>query len=208
MKQIIETKLGVVIILIVAVTVGAFLWRWEKNQLEVQQPQVDYNFKKSVATQVPIANQENNNQAELQSQDNVVMGTKKYINKAYGFEFEYPSDLVIAQDATDSVFGLSNFLEGPWIVNITVSDNTNNLSLSQSTDKITKRFTNYKIDITNINIDGVPAKKYSVQNYGDSGNAGVVMIKGHNIITIFGDDSNPSLEKIFKIVIDSFKYNN
>ena len=32
MKQTIETKLGVIVILIFAVTVGAFVWKWEKNQ--------------------------------------------------------------------------------------------------------------------------------------------------------------------------------
>ncbi|MFA7319545.1 MAG: PsbP-related protein [Parcubacteria group bacterium] len=212
MKQHIDTKLGVVIILIFAVTVGAFLWKWEKNQPEVEQSQTNYNFKKPVAVQTPVVNQgdnmQNNNQANQQPQNNTAVGTKKYINKTYSFEFEYPSDLVIAQDATDSVFGLSNFLEGPWITNITVSDNVNNLSLNQSTDKIIKRFENYKIDITSVNVDGVPAKKYSVQNYGDNGNAGVIMIKGHNIITIYGDDSNSSLKKIFETVADSFKYNN
>ena len=205
MKQYIETKLGVAVILIFTLTAGVFIWKWEKNQLEVQQPQMNYNFKKPVIDQEN--NTQNNNQTAHQSQDNTTEGTKKYTNKTYGFEFEYPNDLVIAQDATDSVFGLSNFLEGPWVVNVTASDNTNNLSLGQSIDKMVKRFTNYKTDITSVSVDGVPAKKYSVQNYGDRGNAGVIMIKGHNIITIYGDDSNPSLKKIFETVIDSFKYN-
>ncbi len=39
-NQKIGTKLGVTVILIIAVTVGAFLWKWEKNQPDYTQPPV------------------------------------------------------------------------------------------------------------------------------------------------------------------------
>ena len=212
MKQTIETKLGVIIILIFAITVVAFVWKWEKNQPEAEQSQVTYGVKKSTAKQAPIANQENNtqndNQADQQSQGNAVTGTKKYINKTYGFEFEYPANLVITQSAADSDFVLSYDPHGHWGIDITVSANTTNLSLTQVLNQVVSRYAPEKVIITNINIGGKPAKRFSVQNYHDYGNAGVIMIYGNNIITIYGDDSNLSLKKIFETVIDSFKFYN
>lgn len=74
MKQIIETKLGVIIILIFAVTVGAFVWKWEKNQPEIQQPKITYNMKKSTAN--------NFNQTDL-----------VYENKEYGFRMSLPEEM-------------------------------------------------------------------------------------------------------------------
>jgi len=55
MKQIIETKLGVIIIVIFAVTVGAFVWRYEKNQPSIEQSQMTYGSKK-ISTNITLDN--------------------------------------------------------------------------------------------------------------------------------------------------------
>lgn len=215
MKQHIETKLGVAVILIFAITVGAFVWKWEKKE-ELMNTPTTQNLNETLLKKSISQDQESktiekksdeNKLSDLEQNIEEGVDTNKYTNKTYGFEFEYPKNLVIAQDATESVFGLSTFAEGQWVMNITTIKNTSSLSLNQATDKALERFNNYKVTTNNIDIDGVPAKKYSVQNHGDNGYVGVIIIKESNIITILGDDSNSSLKKIFETVIDSFKFN-
>lgn len=101
MKQTIETKLGVTIILIFAVTVGAFMWKWERNQPEVQQSQITYNMKKSTSVQNPPLDtiqqgQDNNDQQENEASDSVnTKNWKLCENNVSNYEFKYPNNWIL-----------------------------------------------------------------------------------------------------------------
>ncbi len=229
MNQKIETKLGVIIILIIAVTVGAFLWQWEekKGDVQTQIPAMpkkinEKNQKytgdstkketqvslKDIGTGMQDVSTNEGNKADLQKNIQDGVDTNKYTNKTYGFEFKYPKNLVIMPDSTETIFGLGNSSDEPWEINITVNHNTSNLSLSQATSKITERFKSpKKVIVTDIDINGVTAKRYSVENYHDNGNAGTVIIYKDYIIIIYGDDYTTPLRNIFETVINSFKFN-
>lgn len=117
MKQTIETKLGVIVILIFAVTVGAFLWKWEKNQEIVEAPQSAVATKKQVSTQTPITNQQN--QARTQS----VVATdpkptaivkissdkqnwKNFQDTKSGLKLIYPPELSLNTSRKDIILGI------------------------------------------------------------------------------------------------------
>ncbi len=200
----IPTIVGTFIIIVIAITVGVFVWKIEKNQKGVGQSQNVVGIKK---LQKPTANQRDQAQ-QLQAAKGSNDEMKKYINKTFGFEFEFPSDLVITQNSTDSVFGLSDKPDGHWAYNVTVTANVNNISLDQAFDSALERYknTDKKIIVTNINIGGEQAKKYSIQNPTDSGNSVSVVIYEKNIITIYGDDSTPSNKTNFIKLLSSFKF--
>ena len=64
MKQKIPTGVGTIIIIIFAVTVGMFVWRYEKNQSVINQSQQTVQGGKP-ETQSPIVNQQSQNQQEV-----------------------------------------------------------------------------------------------------------------------------------------------
>jgi hypothetical protein len=205
-KKQISTKIGIIIILIVAFTAGMFAWKWEKMQNKILLS--NFNIQKNINLQ----DNKKVNEEQLINKDlqqNIQEGTSfnKYTNSTHGFSFEYPKKLVIANESTESVFGLAHSNDEPWTINITVKKNAAKFSLDQAISEEIKRFSNYKVTIANINIDGIPTKKYSVKNHGNNGNVGVIIVKESNIITIQGDDSNASLKKVFETVINSFKFN-
>ncbi|MCX6765974.1 MAG: hypothetical protein NT136_03375 [Candidatus Moranbacteria bacterium] len=198
-KQKIPTGIGVIIILIVTITIGVFVWKVEKNQLAIEQPQVPQVNQKY--------NAKNNNQSDEKALEDSKI-TTKYTNNTYGLEFEYPQNLVISQDATDSLFGLSDRPDGHWVINVSVSANTNNFSLVQAFNKELARYKKPERNIitSDIIVGGKPAKKFSIQNPTDNGNAVVVIVDGKNIITIYGTDSTTFLKTIFETVLNSFKF--
>jgi hypothetical protein len=60
----IPTRAGVIVILIMAITAGAFVWKWEKNQPVANQAQQIVQTKK-MAAQSSEANQQSRNQQEI-----------------------------------------------------------------------------------------------------------------------------------------------
>jgi hypothetical protein len=74
----IKTWVGTVVIIIIAITVGAFVWVYEKNQPEIAQP-----------AQVNIVKKANKTADLVPSK---VEGWQIYRNEKYGFEFQYPKD--------------------------------------------------------------------------------------------------------------------
>ncbi|GEM_PF-5802606 len=88
MKQTIETKLGVTIILIVAVTVGAFVWKWEKRQDLIQQRQAS----SSISAQYKIGSKAKEN---VDANDK----WKKYTSNDKSFSIEYPSNYIVLENS-------------------------------------------------------------------------------------------------------------
>lgn len=91
MNQKISTKLGIIIIVIMAVTIGMFAWKIEKNQPEPEQQmqnnQVEYKQQK-----------EKTSQLEEIGKDNTSISTanwKSYTNKQYNYSIKYPETWLI-----------------------------------------------------------------------------------------------------------------
>lgn len=205
----ISTEIGVGVVLLVAIVIGGAFYLQNKKEQSVMVPEIKQSQLQNKQVTVQQQNQpkDENNQNQTQQQDQVVGNIKKHTNSKYGFEFEYPTNLVVTSTSTDDVFGLSDRPDGHWIINVTVSPNLNNFSLSQALTNATSIFKSPEnVVIKNITIGGTPAKRYSVQNYHDNGNAGTIIVKGGNIITIYGDDSSASLKIIFETVLNSFKF--
>lgn len=209
-NQKVGTGLGTIVLVIIAITIGTFAWVVIKNRDVASEVQEPVNIKKPITTQSPYQNentQYGNNQSDEKDLSNSKI-TTKYINNTYGFEFEYPQNLVITQNATDSVFGLSDKPDGHWVINVTVAENTSNLSLKQAFDKEMNRYIKRGRNImtSDISVGGKSAKKFSIKNYGDNGNVVVVIINGKNIITIYGTDSSTFLNTIFETTLNSFVF--
>ncbi len=113
LNQHISTKLGAIVLIIIALTVGVFVWKIGKEQEAPKQQQLTYDIKKPIKTQLSHLNQSNNKSVKS---DNIK--TTIYTNSTYGFEFEYPQNLVLTQNSTDSIFGLSDQPDGHWTINI------------------------------------------------------------------------------------------
>jgi hypothetical protein len=201
-NQEIGTIPGTIILIIIAVTVCMFVWVYERGQEAIEQSQQMNNSRRPAVTKTS----QNNQSDKLATTDSAKTST--YTNNTYRFEFEYPQGLVIAQDSTDSVFGLANKPDEPWAINISVSINTDNLSLDQVFNKELARYKKpgRNILISDVTVGGKPAKRFSVQSYGDGGNAVTALINGENIITIYGTDSVTSSKTILETVLKSFRF--
>ncbi|EKE11407.1 MAG: hypothetical protein ACD_15C00084G0008 [uncultured bacterium] len=137
--------------------------------------------------------------------------TSKYINKTFGYEFEYPDKLKTTSISNDSNVVISDGLEGHWIYNINTQANYQKLSLEDAFSQIltekTKSVSDKNlINISSITIDGKLAKKYSIKNYTDYGNTGIVLISGDYIISIFGDNSISPINSDLENILNSFKF--
>jgi hypothetical protein len=128
---------------------------------------------------------------------------KVYSSQKYGFEFKYPNNLMVTSDSTENNVIISDEDGGRWIYIVKIESNSDKLTLEKI---ITKEVARYNKIFSYIVIDGVPAKRYSISNYGDYGNTGVILIVGNNILTIFGDDSTPANKKAFEALLSTFKF--
>ena len=89
----IPTSYGTVIILIIAVTVGWFVWEYENNQQAVEQLQTILPTNKSAIVKVPTGNQ---GQKEDTGTSNSLSNTwHRYVSKDKTFSIEYPGNWLI-----------------------------------------------------------------------------------------------------------------
>jgi len=125
-----------------------------------------------------------------------------YTNSEYGFSFEYKSNLVISYSTGDHIV-LAAGLGDHWVYSIIVEENLNNLSLDEALDS---KVTSEDKTISDILLDGKSAKRYSINNYGDYGNAGVILLNGNYIIRISGDDYSNNSRINFSEFLSTFKF--
>lgn len=81
MNQKIDTKLGTIIIVIIAITVGLFVWKYEKNN--------DFNV--SQTTEMIIQKKQEEQNQTQQTEEQQITEWKKYQNKDLGLAFDYPT---------------------------------------------------------------------------------------------------------------------
>lgn len=191
--------LSILVLIIVAGVSGggAYLWFSNKVNLEIQ----------SLNKQVSGLQKANQNDNGKPSNTQAIAGT--YINEKYGFSFQYPKELIITSYSYDEHIVLAGSDVDPWIVQVDAEYGPLTVNADDALFYVLQRRFIVSIDdipnkfeISNINIDGVAARKFIIkQSYG-WGNEGVV-IKGNNTtITIMGDTGN---NQVFENVISTFK---
>jgi len=198
----------IVAVVITTIIVGSGIYAWQKSNLQsteqsLQQQITDLqrqitNLQKPTQ---PIITTPEETQEPIQF-TNETTNWKTYSSSKYGFDFKYPSDLVITSISTEGQIVLANSEEGHWLLTIKVENNSGNLTLSEIVSKEIK-----KPDIfQDITLDGKMAKKYSIANFGDYGNAGIILISGNNIVRIYGDDSTSVSKEYFEALLSTFKF--
>ncbi len=130
--------------------------------------------------------------------------SKVYSSQKYGFGFQYPKELTITSGySNENRVIISDEDGGHWIYEVKIENNSDKLTLEKI---IAKEVASKNKIVNDIIIDGVPAKRYSISNYGDYGNAGVILIVGNNILTIYGDDSDITNKADFETLFSTFKF--
>ncbi len=196
----ISTLTGSVILVIIAITAGTFVWVYEKGQdwntdLTGIQPRV---------TSKQAAKDDKSSSGEITAEKN--QDLKKYVSSDYNFSFQYPSDLTISSISTEKQVTLARDNgNGHWVYTVIITDNTKNLSLQQAFEQEVNKV-NYDTVKSDTLIDGKPAKIFSAQKSHDYGNAGIVFLFKGKIMTIFGDDSSFEGKNKFDVFIKTFHF--
>jgi len=126
-----------------------------------------------------------------------------YRNDKYGFEFQYPKGFVITSHSGEDEIVIAEGEDGHWMYDIKIENNSDNSTL----EKIAEERTDGKM-VSNIVLGGYPAKRHSIKNYGDYGNAWVISVVGRSIFTVYGDDSSISNKSHFEALLSTFKFTN
>ena len=104
MKQIIETKLGVIIILIFAVTAGAFVWKWERHEDEEIQV-LNINVKENtIEKDKPEQQIITTNQHDCLGENNSnTTEWNIFKNNQFKFEIQYPPTFIYSEKLTGTM---------------------------------------------------------------------------------------------------------
>jgi hypothetical protein len=196
----IPTLLGTAVLIVIAITAGAFVWAYEKKQAPID-PAI-----RQQAIPKPAA--QTNAKPSTPAPEKTA--TKTYAVEKYGFAFEFPETLEVAPKSTDDTIILNDPTSGHWMYEIKTSINADNLSLKDAFQKALKKF----IAPENLTaakayegtLHGHTVRKFSDKNYSDYGNAGVVLLNGKHIVEILGDDSTPENNARFEALLTSFKF--
>lgn len=151
----------------------------------------------------------NMNYAQISNDPHYIVGWKQYTNTVHKYSTYFPKDYIATEGSTDSNMAFSTEKDGKALFNISVSTNTNNKTLEAAVKDIVDRKiatsdTGAKSTITDIKLDDVSAKKYSIAGYGDIGNAGAVVISNGNIYHLSGFDQNFTGASVLTNVLQSF----
>lgn len=138
--------------------------------------------------------------------------SETYQNKTYGFTFQYPTDLVPISTLNDTAVTLAGKNGEHWAYGISAKNNSEHRTLdSLFNEMLDDRLTwitntdNKKV-VSDILLGGKPAKRYSITNNGDYGNAGVMVLSDNTIVSITGDDSTDGDKKDFDALLSTFTF--
>jgi hypothetical protein len=129
-----------------------------------------------------------------------------YENKTYKYKFKYAPNFVVRDNSSDENIILSDSPTGHWLNQISVSSNSNKLTLDQAFNQAIESLNKNKNDliINDMFIGYKHAKRYSIKNPNDYGNTGIIFIHENNIFTIYGDDSNEKNKINLGFITSSF----
>lgn len=144
----------------------------------------------------PASNQQTSNSTDQTA------NWKTYTNTQYGFEFQYPSDMIITADAPSGRFGTGvNYSvsqpDSKWSYGVDVKANTSNQTLKQVFDE---NYNTWKSIITSgsdfqlkdfytldIKVVGIDAKELYIDHFSDIGSTMVsVIYKGYTYMIAGG----------------------
>lgn len=143
--------------------------------------------------------------------NDLALNTQIYTNVTYKYSMYLPNNFVVATGSTDESISFSLTADDKWMFAANVTKNTGNKSL----ETVVKEITDEKIStsepkieaiITDIKLDGVVAKKYSIPGWGDVGNTGMVVLSDGNIYHLTGFDQNEAGRTVLANAALSFQF--
>jgi hypothetical protein len=121
----------------------------------------------------------------------------KYVNSDAGYEVEVPAGLAVRGFSSFDVYLAE--LENKWVLAVTVAPNAQSLTLEEAFQNLydqnlpnpnyPSEYQEYKLDdmhVSNMRLDGVAAKRLSIDNFGDGGATMIVAVNNGYIYTIRG----------------------
>ncbi len=223
MNQKIETKLGVVIILIIAVTVGAFLWRWEEKQDWKTDEKVSVTLPDKTKNKIEQEQQsqdgKKNNETDNQKVENVAEEItsdknkwKIFQSKENSIELKYPPELYLSTVRNDIILSLSRLSpeeskKNPdagvmsqlvaYLKNESVDNIIKGVKLNNPGDFTQKQITVNGIGATQITYRGAYAGELWVET--------LIKKDSNNTIIIDYPGDSQSNKNIFEMIISTFK---
>jgi hypothetical protein len=90
----VSTFLGIIVLAVIAITAGMFMWLVEKRQEIASQPQTTNDIKKDAIQKLTANQQSQSQEAKLSTEEiaDLMKDSKTYKNTAYGFELAYPKE--------------------------------------------------------------------------------------------------------------------
>lgn len=179
----ISTGAGAIVFVVIAITIGIFVWKYDETQQTTEQEKMTYAVKKPIDGNV-------------------------YRNRTYNFEFEVPPNLTITPDSTDSITTINDGKGGHWLYSVNSMINLNNLSLKDALSQILEKpqYKEKSVIVSDTTLNNKPAKKFINKDAHDYGNVGIILLIGKNIVAITGDDSTPTLKKNFETFLETFRF--
>lgn len=214
-NQKVDTKLGVAIIVIFAITVGVLVWKVEKNQSVVNQLQGTVQVKKPTI-QSPAENLQNQTAAgpvdKKNPFDNLSISSfnkwKTYTDKNIGIEVKYPPELYLSSSQGKIIFDYFSPTdpaqndEGSVLTHL-------NISLQQgATDQYIKKYKlitlqNYKR--VQINLNGTLADKITYTDAFAGGIIYTILIQKGSELIIIDYAGDNKLEDTFNKMLSTVK---
>lgn len=198
----VSTIAGSLIILVIVAVLGFIFFSGKEKEMQNQNDVVLKNsnlWNKGEVTK-KAENKKNTINKSLAAKE-------LYKNEKYGFEFVSPQNLFIESSSMDDNVIFSDKIDGHWLFQISMYDNSDSLSLKDISDQEIKKINSiYSFDVSDIKVGNELAKKILIKNYSDYGNITIILIHKNNVIKIHGDNSAESVNKNFESIIDSFKF--
>lgn len=180
---------GAGILVIIAITTGISVWEYERNQPDDME-----------RISMPTNNKPKQLSDVEQKMNNV------YESETYGFQFKIPENLITRSNTTDNSIILSETKDGHWVYSIHILPNPKAISLKQAFIEEITKYSDNKLTKSDTIIGGKQAKRYSIQDKHDYGNAGVLLIHENNIVSIVGDDSTSTNREDFESFLNTFRF--
>ncbi|MFA7209182.1 MAG: DKNYY domain-containing protein [Parcubacteria group bacterium] len=183
----IPTIFGTITIVIIAVTVGVFIWKYEKIK----------NNSQNIENIAVTNNTDTASPSKKEGARRQLLQT--YANEKYAYGIQYQPGLIVSENSSDENIILSDNDSSHWKIQISVSNNSDGSSLEKIFDQRIESLNIPKenLIIADMHIDGRRAKKYLIKNYSDYGNSEIIFLDKNNIFTIYGNSSIEEINTIF-----------
>ncbi len=190
-----KKKIIIISVVVLAVlAIGAGFLGWKKSEIKKQEA-VRMQQEQVKKQQDELGKQ----MVEVDTSD-----WKTYRNYEHGFKIRYPKNIAVTDFTTESIVFKDKEI-GHWAYGLDIVPNKNNITLDDI-DDIKKEFKiQGDVNIDDIVIDGVSAKKFLFKDYNDYGNSNIFLIYKNFIIRIAGDEAHGN-DKEYYAFVNSLKF--